>query len=569
MDYRAGSPDSHVPTRRRQSYRDFEPVALALLASTLLYVVLFWRLGQPTFWDPDEAHYAQTTREMIASGDWLAPQYNGQPFFDKPILFHQLQGIAMLLVGQNELGARMVSALSALALIGVTAWFAAALTRKIEVGIVAGLLLASSAGVFALARYAILDSVFTLFTFGGAALLTVAALRGPRWLQWPGYLGIALGVLTKGPVALVLCGLTLFIAIALDADARRPLLGLRWVSGLMLIVAVSSPWFVYMYLRFGRAFVQGYLLDENIRLFAGRRFGNQPGVWFYFQILATFLLPWTPVVVGSIVDDVRGALRGDRPDTLEVLLWAWTVAVVGFFSFSTFKLDHYIFPAAPTLCILCARAWEGLRTGDHRRHAAARVGLHLVGPLLLAVGVGFGYLLIARLDLPPAAMLVPAGMAACGAAMTAVLNIRGGRPTGVPWLLSLAAIVTYAGLIVFVLPALEQRKVVDDVAQWVAGRAGPGDRIASFRLNRWNPTFRFYVDRQTTFLDDSGQAAAFFAAPGPFYCVMRRRVFDELAAKGIRLQILYARDGLWATSGRALWRRREAPAQFVVVSRPQ
>ncbi|HYM23569.1 MAG TPA: phospholipid carrier-dependent glycosyltransferase, partial [Vicinamibacterales bacterium] len=279
MDYRAGSPDSHVPARRRQSYRDFEPVALALLASTLLYVVLFWRLGQPTFWDPDEAHYAQTTREMIASGDWLAPQYNGQPFFDKPILFHQLQGIAMLLVGQNELGARMVSALSALALIGVTAWFAAALTRKIEVGIVAGLLLASSAGVFALARYAILDSVFTLFTFGGAALLTVAALRGPRWLQWPGYLGIALGVLTKGPVALVLCGLTLFIAIALDADARRRLLGLRWVSGLMLIVAVSSPWFVYMYLRFGRAFVQGYLLDENIRLFAGRRFGNQPGVW--------------------------------------------------------------------------------------------------------------------------------------------------------------------------------------------------------------------------------------------------------------------------------------------------
>ena len=504
---------------------------------------------------------------MIATGDWLAPRYNGQPFFDKPILFHQLQGIAMLLVGQNELGARAVPALAAMALIGVTAWFAAVVTRTRDVGIVAGLLLTSSAGVFALARYAILDSLFTLFTFGGAALLTVAALHGRRSLQWPGYFGIALGVLTKGPVALVLCGLTLLIAIAVDAEARRRLLGLRWVAGLMIVSVVSAPWFVYMYLRFGGAFVQGYVLDENIRLFSGSRFGNQPGVWFYFQILATFLLPWTPVVAGRLLDDVRGALDGSRPDTFEVLLWSWTIAVVGFFSFSTFKLDHYIFPAAPALCIVCARAWDDLRTGDQRKHAAARVGLHLVGPLLLAVGLGFGYLLIERLDLPRAAMFIPGAIALCGAAMTVMLNLRGGRPGGVPWLSSVAAIVAYAGLIVFVVPALEQRKVVHDVALWVAQQAEVGDRIASFRLNRWNPAFRFYVDRPMTFLEDSGDAAAFLSGSGRFYCVMRRRAFDEFAAKGIPLQILHERDGLWATSGRALWRRREAPAQFVVVSR--
>src|SRR5258708_29480496 len=112
---------------------------------------------------------------MIATGDWWAPHYNGQAFFDKPMLFHQLQGIAMLAVGQNELGARLVPALAALGLVAITVWFASALTT-VDVGVVAGLLLASSAGVFALARYAILDSLFTMFTFGGAALLTVAAL---------------------------------------------------------------------------------------------------------------------------------------------------------------------------------------------------------------------------------------------------------------------------------------------------------------------------------------------------------------------------------------------------------
>jgi hypothetical protein len=72
-----------------------------------------------------------------------------------------------------------------------------------------------------------------------------------------------------------------------------------------------------------------------------------------------------------------------------------------------------------------------------------------------------------------------------------------------------------------------------------------------------------------TFLEDPAEAATFFSEPGSFYCVMRRSAYDELVAKGVPLAILYERDGIWATSGRALWRRREAPAQFVIVSRPQ
>src|SRR6187549_2576712 len=72
----------------------------------LLFVVLFWRLGAATFWDPDEAHYAQTSVELIASGDWLAPYYNAQPFFDKPILFHLLQSIPMRALGPTEGAAR-------------------------------------------------------------------------------------------------------------------------------------------------------------------------------------------------------------------------------------------------------------------------------------------------------------------------------------------------------------------------------------------------------------------------------------------------------------------------------
>ena len=547
-----------------------EDAAVALLATALILVVVFWRLGTPTFWDPDEAHYAQTSRELVASGDWWAPYYNEQPFFDKPILFHQLQGAAMVVFGPTEFAARIVPALAALALIAITVWFGAVAVSW-PVGVTAGLLLAASPGVFALSRYAILDTTFTAFVFSGAVLLTIAALYDRPRLQWPGYIAIALAVLTKGPLALVLCGVTLLLASIASADARRRLLGLRWVLGLGLVLALSVPWFVYMYVRFRQEFVDGYLLDENLRLYATNRFTNQPGIWFYFQILAAGLLPWTGLVVGRLFDDVRAAIKGERLDPLEILLWAWTAAVVGFFSFSRFKLDHYVFPAAPTLCLLCARAWADVRADSlATRNAGARAGLHLVGPLLVVIGLGCGYFLIARLELPRAAVVVPIAITAAGILLTTVINVRGragGAPPLYPWIALTALLMTYAGIIVFVLPALEQRKVVPDVARWVAAHADDRTRIASYRLNRWNPTFRFYVGRHVMFLDDPREAEAFFGSPQPFYCVMRRAAFQEFVGHAIPLTEIYERDGMWATSGRVLWRRRITPEQFVVVTR--
>ena len=540
---------------------------VGVLAATLVFVALFWRLGVPTFWDPDEAHYAETSREMIAGGDWWAPYYNEQPFFDKPVLFHQLQGTAMRLIGDAELGARLVAALAALGLILVTRWFAAALISR-DVANVAALMLAGSPGVFALSRYAILDTLFTLFTFGGAAALAVSVLRDRPTLQWLGYVALALGVLVKGPLALVLAALTLVLLVAASADLRQRLLALHWFVGLLLIVAISGPWFVYMYLRFRQAFVDGYLLDENLRLFAASRFANQPGFWFYFQILATGLLPWTGLLIGRMIDDLRCVFRGERVDHVETMLWAWTLAIVSFFTASTFKLDHYVFPAAPALCVLCARAWTDVRLQHRQRStAASRLGLYFIGPFLVAVGLGCGWFLIVRLDLPRAAIVVPIAVTAAGVALTIVANVRGALPPRIPWAVTSALIVTYAGVILFVLPALEQRKIVPDIAHWVAAHATDVHRVASYRMNRWTPTYRFYVGRHVRMLEDPAEAEAFFDKPEPFYCVMRRNAFDEFVARGAKLEVVYERDGLTATTGRALWRTRTPFTRFVVVAK--
>ena len=548
--------------------RTHSPEVLAF-AALLIFFVLFWRLGEPTLWDPDEAHYAETSREMLVSGDWLAPSYNGQPFFDKPFLFHVFQATAMRLAGPHELGARLVPVLAALALIATTAWLGFELVSA-DVGMFAGLILAASPGVFALARYAILDSLFTAFEFGGVALLAVAALRDRHRFEYPGYVLIALATLTKGPLAIVMCGLTFLIAIAVSPGARKRLLALRWRTGLGLIIVLAAPWFIYMYWRFGRAFIDGYLLDENVRLFAASRFANQPAPWFYFQVLAAGLLPWTGLLVGRLVDDVRAVGRGERLDTFEVLLWTWTLAVVGFFTLSTFKLDHYVFPAAPALCLLCSRAWSDVRAdGLHTRNAGSRIGLHLVGPFLVILGLGGGVFLLGRLELPRAAIVVPIVVTAAGVVLTAIVNIRGARPPRVPRIALGAMLVTYIGVIVFVMPALESRKVVPEMAAWVASHASASDRIAVYRLNRWTNVFRFYVDRPTVHLESPDEARRFFAAPSPFYCAMLQRTYEEFVAQGVPLRIVRERDGMWATSGRALWRRRIPPAHFVIVARAE
>ncbi|MBM3770787.1 MAG: glycosyltransferase family 39 protein [Acidimicrobiia bacterium] len=528
----------------------------------LAWLVLFWRLGEPTFWDPDEAHYAVTTRELLASGDWLAPMYNGRPFFDKPILFHQLQALAMLATGPTETGARLVPALSAVALIGTVLWLGRRLAGA-DVANVAALLLTVSPALAALARYAILDMLFTAFLFGAAALLTVAALQSRPRLEYPAYFLIALAVLTKGPLALALLGLTFLVAITVSHDARRALLALRWRSGLLVVVAVAAPWFAYMWMRFGDAFVQGYVLNENLLLFSRPPYANQPGWTFYLQIVAVGMLPWTPVLIGRLYDWTRAVVRRRAgPDALETLLWIWVGVVAAFFSASQFKLDHYVFPVAPALCLVIALAWRDVvARPTEDRYLGVRVGFTLVGPILILGGLTLAVLFITRFGLPSVAWLLPVAWIAIGGVLVA------GGPRHVvraPALTALAFGVFYLVAIGVVLPVIEQQKVVAEVARWTSTAAGASVPVCGYRLNRWNNSLLFYAGRLVSLLDSPEQFRDAAKAQGLF-CLTTKEGFDELTRAGLQLNVLHEREGLWATSGRALWRTGPQLTTFVVV----
>ena len=78
--------------------------------AALLFVVLVWQLGTPSFWDPDEAYYAEASREMRQSGDFLVPSLNGDYRFDKPPLIYWCQVLSYNVFGENDFAARFPSA---------------------------------------------------------------------------------------------------------------------------------------------------------------------------------------------------------------------------------------------------------------------------------------------------------------------------------------------------------------------------------------------------------------------------------------------------------------------------
>ena len=529
-----------------------------------VWVVLFWQLGYSTFWDPDEAHYAESTREMLESGEWLAPLYNGQPFFDKPALFHALQMASFTAFGATELAARLVPAFSAIGLMLVVAWLGRQLF-DVHVGRTGALMFLVLPATFALTRYAILDMTFTLFLFSGAACIVVSALRERPRLQYPGYVLLGIAVLTKGPLALVLAGLSMLIALIVVPAARPSLLRLRWVIGLVIALGVAAPWFVYMWFRFGDAFVEGYALRENFWLYARPMYGNQPSYFFYTRTMFVALLPWTGLLVGRIFD----AARGVRLDLGERLLWCWTLTILLFFSFSQFKLDHYIFPAAPALCLLCARAWESARSEP--ASTGARVGARSIGPLLVVAGAVV-WLLLDRVPLTISKSIVLLPLSLILGGLASIVRVVRWRSTVPPMPLFPTAtlVVIYAVVIAVALPAFEAAKPIGRLARVVAEQASDADGVAMFRLNRWSGSWRYYVHRHTVNLQTHEDLRAFFSGQGRHYCAMPRREFEELRRAGAQVRVLYEGEGLFTTTGRNLRAGTAARRErFVVVTDDQ
>jgi len=312
---------------------------------------------------PDEGRYAEVSRWMLVSGDWLAPRLDGLPFFHKPPLLHWLQSIIFTVTGVSVWTARLVPALHAgLMLIGIY-WAA----RKIAGEATAGraiLMLGSSltflfAGQFI--NHDILVATWISAAIGcfGFAFMGTGG-KGFVHAGWAraGFIACGLAVLSKGLIGLVLPGMVIFFWLLWSRQFHK-VWRLPWVSGLLLFAAIALPWFVLAQLSYP-GFFDYIIIKQHFARYTASTFNSVYPWWFYLMALVVLFFPWFIFSLLPLLPQIaRRTLKGPRPDKSWIsLCWIWLVSVLVFFSLPSSKLLGYILPAVPPLALLAAVGWE-------------------------------------------------------------------------------------------------------------------------------------------------------------------------------------------------------------------
>lgn len=342
--------------------------------------------------------YVESCREMVERGDWVVPYLGYVPYLEKPILAYWLGAISRLLFGGSDLAAQAPAALSALVTVLAVYGMGRQLRDRVF-GLAAGLLLLGC-GLF-------LGMTSTLTT--DMPLTACLAVAWWAWMRWDGeraagglgwlcafWTALGLGVLAKGPVAIILAG-TGIGGFALLAQGWRGVFTTLWamrpVTGVAIIAAINLPWSIAVWQRDPRLLEFFYVRINYEAFFDGDI--NHPGpVWYYLPVLIVALMPFSLAALPAWVAGVVAALR---------LVWTRTALDVAacrrlylacvalfpllFLSCAASKLGTYILPLLPLVVLLALeQILHGFRAWS-RRLLVVTAALSLLVVALVPVAV--------------------------------------------------------------------------------------------------------------------------------------------------------------------------------------
>ena len=262
----------------------FNQIFIGVLA-ILCYVMFFYALGGIGLIGPDEPRYAAIARGMLTSGDYITPRLFGMPWFEKPPLMYWVAAAGYRILGLNEAGARFASALGATICVFFVYWCGRKLWDR-ETGFLAALILATSIGSFAFARAASMDMPLTA-CLTMALVFFLAGFNEPtdkRRFYFHGfYAALGLGVLAKGPIALLLPAISLggFLLLRGRWDQWK-----TWYpKGLWITAAIAAPWYVLCTAVNGWPFIQEFFVNQNLERFTSTIHGHGRPVYFFIPVL--------------------------------------------------------------------------------------------------------------------------------------------------------------------------------------------------------------------------------------------------------------------------------------------
>jgi 4-amino-4-deoxy-L-arabinose transferase-like glycosyltransferase len=341
------------------SIRRWWLVLAAALGLRLIYMAML------PMADTTEPRYAEIARLMAASGDWITPWFEpGVPFWGKPPLAFWSQALAFRLLGVNEFAARLPSWLATAATLALIFTLARELFGN-RVARWALLIYATSLLPYVAAGAVMTDPFLVLGTTLSMSAFALAPRQPlPRW-RYGFFLGLALGLLAKGPLALVLVAGPLLPWLLWHRNGRDHLQALPWRQGIPLVAVLCLPWYIAAEAK-TPGFLHYFLLGEHVLRFVdpgwtGDRYGSahvEPHgtIWLHW-LAATF--PWGLVALGASLTSLvtgrgRNRLRTALQDTRTTYLLAWSLFAMAFFTLAGNILWTYVLPALPAFAILLA-----------------------------------------------------------------------------------------------------------------------------------------------------------------------------------------------------------------------
>ncbi|MFZ0263017.1 MAG: glycosyltransferase family 39 protein [Pseudolabrys sp.] len=372
-------------------------IALLVVFSFLVFLPGFFQIPPV---DRDEARFAQATKQMLESKDFVDIRFQNEVRYKKPVGIYWLQAAAVK--AGETLGVpqarttiwlyRLPSLFGAIGAVLLTYWAALVFVPR-RAALFAALMMASSVLLGIEARIAKTDAMLLLTSvaaMGALARIYLASQTEPQddkgdWRQ-PAILWttIAAGVLLKGPLVPMFVGLTVIVLSVVDKSARW-LWSLRPFAGIVWLILLVSPWFVAIIAKSGASFfVQAIGHDMLDKVASGQEAHGAPPGFYFLLFWVTF---WPGAVLAGLAAPIVWKSRYE-PRTRFLLAWllpSWLV-----FEAVMTKLPHYVLPLYPAIAIMIAGILESYGLTKQRWMVRGTIGWFLLpGAVAIATLVLF------------------------------------------------------------------------------------------------------------------------------------------------------------------------------------
>ena len=354
------------PARGLSALLDFACGTHVRAAAFLIVVALLTFL--PGFFqippiDRDEARFAQATKQMVESGEYIDIHFQDEVRYKKPVGIYWLQ--SAVIKTADALGVprahssiwlyRLPSLIGATGAVLLTYWTALAFVSR-RAAVLAGLMRATSIVLGVEARLAKTDAVLLvtiLGSMGAMARVYLMQRRSPGAV--PGWdltaifwTALAAGILIKGPLAILFVGLTALTVSILDRSAKW-LLALRPLPGLIWLVVLVAPWFIVILSRAGETFItESVGTDMLPKIFSNQEGHGAPPGYYFLLFWVTF---WPGAVLAGLAAPMVWQARREPGGQF---LLAWLIPSWILFELVVTKLPHYVLPLYPAIAILIA-----------------------------------------------------------------------------------------------------------------------------------------------------------------------------------------------------------------------